>query len=261
MRYLIIFVFLFSTYTVVAQKKITTRNISDEIEFASVDRVGELYLITKKGQIQKFDVNGKLLSVYKNEPVPTLFEPRDGSRLFAFFRTSRKFEYWNPSFEATNSFLLDSAFIIDPWLACSSGDHNLWILDAADQTIKKYNPRKSILETDVKFPETISPDFSNIIFIREYQGFIFFLDREKGIHIFNGMGKVIKSIAVQRLSYFNFVGEELYYPVDGQLRFLNLFTGEERTMKLPGEFTMALLTDERLFLIQTNSVDFFEFKP
>jgi hypothetical protein len=193
--------------------------------------------------------------------VPTLFEPRDGSRSFAFFRASRKFEYWNPSFEATNSFLIDSAFIIDPWLACSSGDHNLWILDGADQTVKKFNPRKSILEADVKLPENLLSDFSNIIFIREYQGFIFFLDSEKGIHIFNGMGKGIKSIAVQRLSYFNFVGEELYYPVDGQLRFLNLFTGEERTMKLPGEFKMALLTDERLFLIQTNSVDFFEFKP
>ncbi len=261
MRYLIIFFFSFLTYTAFAQKKITTQNISDEIVFASVDRVGELYLITRTGQIQKFDVNGKLLSVYKNEPGPTLFEPRDGSRLFAFFKASRKIEYWNPSFEASNSFIVDSAFIIDPWLACSSGDHNVWILDAADQTVKKFNPRKSILEADVKFPENISPDFSNINFIREYQGFIFFLDREKGIHIFNGLGKWIKTVSVPHLSYFNFIGEELYYPVEGQLQFLNLFTGEKRKIKLPGTFKIALLTDERLFLVQTNSIDFFEFKP
>ncbi len=33
--------------------------------------------------------------------------------------------------------LIDSAFVIDPWLACSSGDHNIWVLDAADQNNEK----------------------------------------------------------------------------------------------------------------------------
>src|SRR5688572_8199706 len=106
---------LFSLFLVIitlssyAQKKITSVPVSDKIIFATVDRVGELYAVTARGQIQRFDVNGKLLSVYRNDSVPTLFEPRDGSRLFAFFRSQRKIEYLNPGFEVYDARLIDSA--------------------------------------------------------------------------------------------------------------------------------------------------------
>jgi hypothetical protein len=260
MRLTILFSILFSVCAF-AQKKIASINIGDEIIEASVDRVGDLYVVTKNGRIQKYDTNGKLLSNYKNRPIPTLFEPRDGSRLFAFFKKERKIEYLDPSFEVYTASLIDSAFVIDPWLAFSSGDHNIWILDAADKTLKKLNPRVSTLEVDVKIPENISHAFFNITGAREYQGFIFLLEEKKGIHIFNGLGRLIKTIEVPELHYFNFIGEELYYPLNDKLTFLNLFSGEQREMSLPKPFKIALLTDERIFLVYGNSVDFFEYKP
>jgi hypothetical protein len=97
--------------------------------------------------------------------------------------------------------------------------------------------------------------------MREYQGFLFLLERGKGIHVFNGMGRRIKTISTPLLPYFNFLGEELYYPAEQLLIFTNLFTGEQREMPLSQPFKIALATDERLFLIQKNRVDFFEFKP
>jgi hypothetical protein len=257
----IIFCLVFFSLHAVAQKKINSCEITDEVVFATIDRVGELYVVTKNGQIQKFDINGKLISLYKNGPGPTLFEPRDGSRLFAYFRKDRKIEYLNPSFEVSTIAVIDSAFVIDPWLACSSGDHNIWVLDAEDATMKKINPRTSTVDVDVKIPENLSHDFNNIGFAREYQGFFFLLDQQKGIHIFNGMGKWIKTIPMQALSYFNFLGEELYYPLENGLALVNLFSGEKREIPLKKSFKFALLSDERLFLIQRNSIDFFEFKP
>ena len=244
-----------------AQKKITTVEVRDEIMHATVDRVGELYIETKSGQIQKFDITGKLLSVYKNRPTPTLFEPRDGSRLFAYFKDDRRIDYMNPSFEATTTYKIDSAFVIEPWLVCSSGDHNIWILDAADRTLRKIEPRTSSLLVDVKLPGIVSADFTSIVALREYQGFVFLLDKQKGIHIFNGMGKLIKTISAPQLEYFNFLGEELYYPVAGKLTFLNLFSTETREISPGGPFKFALLTDERRFIIHENTIDFFEFKP
>src|SRR5688500_1564041 len=194
---------VFITFSGQAQKKIASITVSDQIVFDTVDRVGELYAMTANGQIQKFDVNGKLLSVYKNGPAPTLFEPRDGSRLFAFFRSQRKIEYLNPGFEVYNASLIDSAFVIDPWIACSFGDHNLVVVDAADRTLKKINPRTSTVEVDVALPPTVTSPLPDVGYIREYQGFIFLMDQQKGIHVFNGMGRWIKTVAVKQLSYFN----------------------------------------------------------
>ena len=260
MRLLLLFFILSDVYAF-GQTKITSIAVSDEIVHAGVDRVGELYVMTKRGQIHKFDTSGKLLSIYKREPAPTLFEPRDGSRLFAFFKKDRRIEYLDPSFEVYSASRIDSAFVIDPWMSCSSGDHNVWVLDAADKTLKKINPRASTIEVDVKFPENLALDYSHIKFMREYQGFIFFLDDKKGIHIFNGMGRWIKTIVLQHPSYFNFLGEELYYPGSNKLVLINLFSGEQREIPITEPFKIALLTDERLFLVLTNSIDFFEFEP
>ena len=74
-----------------AQKKLTTRSVNESIVYATVDRPGDLYIVTSSGQIQKFDKDGKVASVYKNNPSPTLFDPRDGSRLFAYFRSDQHF--------------------------------------------------------------------------------------------------------------------------------------------------------------------------
>lgn len=243
-----------------AQKKIASITLSDKIVLALVDRVGELYALTSGGQIQKFDINGNILSSYKREPRPTLFEPRDGSRLFAFFRDKRKIEYLKPSFELYDALIIDSAFVLDPWLACSFGDHNIIVVDAADNALKRINPRTSTVEVDVSLQGIVSKP-ADIIYMREYQGFIFLLDQQKGIHIVSGMGRLIKTILVPNLPYFNFLGEELYYPINNDLHFLNLLSGEQRDIKLPKAFNFGLITDERLFLIQPNTVDFFEFKP
>jgi hypothetical protein len=244
-----------------AQKKIKTLDIGDTIVFATVDRVGELYVVSKQGQIQKFDTQGTLLAVCKNGPGPTLFEARDGSRLFAFFKEERAIQIFNPSFEVVSSFKIDSAFINDPWLACTSGDHNFWVIDAADRTLKKINPRTGSVEVDVKLPEQLSDDIKAISSMREYQGFVFILDIKTGVHILNGMGNWLKSMPGSNLSYFNFIGEELYYPSQQKLNYLNLFTAEKREVPLKVPFEIALITDERLYTIKHKTIVFFEYKP
>jgi len=240
-----------------AQKKIKSLTVSDEVIYATVDRPGELYIVTKNGQIQRFDINGKLLSVYKNNPAPTLFDPRDGARLFAYFRHDQHYSFLNPSFDVTESHTIDSSLVIAPWLICISGDHNVWILDAADESIKKINVMTGTVDADLKIADTLFQEVASFTFMREYQGFLFLLNREKGILIFNSIGKWLKTIGSPVMSYFNFLGEELYYTEGAKVKFFNLFTAETREMAIrqPGQF--ILLTDERIFTVQDFTLDFF----
>ena len=96
MRLEALYLIFLSTAASFAQKKITTRSVNESIVYATVDRPGDLYIVTGSGQIQKFDKDGKVASVYKNNPSPTLFDPRDGSRLFAYFRSDQHFSFLNP---------------------------------------------------------------------------------------------------------------------------------------------------------------------
>lgn len=242
-------------------KKIKSVEVSDTVKFAAVDRPGELYILSKGSHLQHFDKDGKLLSFYKNPPAPTLFDPRDGSRLFAYFRKTQQYAYLSPSFETAANYKIDSAFVIDPWLICASGDHNIWILDAADWSLKKIDVKHGAVSTEVELASLNKESKEDIISMREYQGFLFVLDKKQGILIYSSLGNLIRAISIQGLHYFNFLGEELYYPVHDSLVFFNLFSTDTREIKMPAAAEFSLITDERLFLIKNKVIDIFEVAP
>lgn len=239
-------------------KKIKEIEFIDPVVSLAVDRPGEVYVTTEKDHLQHYDTNGKLLSLYKDHPFPTLFDPRDGSRLFAYYRGTQQFAYLNSSFEDVNRLSLDSAFAIEPWLICASGDYNIWVLDVADFSIKKINTRDGHLLVELLLPDNFSKEKSNYIGLREYQGFLFICDKSGQVHIFSGMGKHLRSLSIPNPTSINFLGEELYYLNDSNLHFFDLFTTETRVQKLPEPATFAILTDERLFLAQGKMVKVFE---
>ena len=242
------------------QEKIKSLTLSDTILYSAVDRPGDFYAITRGGQIQRFDKDGRLSVLYKTAQAPTIFDPRDGARMFAYFRHDQHYEFLSPSFSVTGSYKIDPSFAIQPWLMCTSGDHKLWLLDKADHSLKKINVRESEVELEVVVDSLIQ-DTEAFKTMREYQGFVFLLDPAKGILIFNGLGKHIRTIEVPGVQNFNFLGEELYYLKGNTLRFFNLFTAEERHMQIPGNTTDALLTDERMILITPLQIDIFAFRP
>jgi hypothetical protein len=94
--------------------------------------------------------------------------------------------------------------------------------------------------------------------MREYLNFLFVLDN--GIHVLNNLGKDIRKLEVNAAS-FNFLGEEIYYPSGNSLQLVDLYNTEQRTISLPHAAEFALLTDDRMILVQGKLIEFFEFVP
>jgi hypothetical protein len=244
-----------------AQKKIKTISLSDTIAYTAVDRPGDFYVITATAQIQRFNKQGKLTLLYKGRDLPTVFDPRDGARLFAYYRKDQHYEFLNPSFETTASYKMDPAFAIQPWLICPSAEYKLWVLDSADNSLKKINVKASSVELEVTVDPAIIENATAFSNIREYQSFVFLLNPLKGIYIFNNLGKHIKTISEPGILHFNFLGEELYYLKGDTIKFFNLFSAETRDVKIHPGYSDALLTDERMMLFKSESIDIFEFRP
>jgi hypothetical protein len=259
-RLIIVFLTLLSVETR-AQKEIKNFDVSDTIVYATVDRPGDLYLITSSGQIQKYDKDGKLKIVYKHKIVPTIFEGRDGARLFAYYRDEQQYDYLSPSFEPLSSYKIDPAFAIDPYLICTSGEHKLWVLDEADHSLKKVNVQKGEVEIEVLIDSTVIKNAKAFTMMREYYGFVFLLDPSKGIHVFNGMGRLIKTIEAKGIHNFNFLGEELYYLSGKKIMFVDLFNADSRELAIEKPLQIILLTDERMFSLQHKTVKISEFTP
>jgi hypothetical protein len=229
-------------------------------DFATIDRVGDIYVLSHNGDIQKINAAGIVEATAKLPAAPTLFDPRDGSHLFLYWRSTQRYGFLLPNLEMTRPEVqIDSALALSPYLMAPSGERDFLVLDSADWSLKKINGRTNTVsyETIIHDNETTLPSF---IGLREYQNFIFLLDQKKGILIFNMMGKLLKTIGPAHLNTFGSLGEEIYFLSGDTLHFYDLFTAETRTVKLPVVATFAFLTDERLYLIQGDTVQIYSIK-
>jgi len=256
----LIFAFVFVCFLSSGQsKKITSFNTASDIVFAAIDRAGDFYIVLQSGEILKYDKNGISLGAYMHEETPTLFDPSNAIRLLVYYKKTQEFAWLSPDLGTNPSQTIDASIAIEVGLICPSGDQNIWVLDDADLSLKKL----SVADGSLLSEFSISNDFkeNNFTLMREYQNFLFLLDPKIGVIVYNSFGKQIRKIQEPSLTYFNFLGEELYYKKGNQLIFLDLFTAETReiSISMPSEF--VLLTDERMIITNKNQVKILEFIP
>jgi hypothetical protein len=73
------------------------------------------------------------------------------------------------------------------------------------------------------------------------------------------MGKELRTIGTGAVTYFNFIGEELYYPdKNQQLTFFSLFSAETHSLHLPQKASFSLVTDTRIFSVSGRTVEIFD---
>ena len=203
----------------------------------TTDRAGDFYAITDQA-IHKYDSSGTVLQVAQTPSPTTLFDTGNGVRLLAYLRGTQEYLIYPPSLSPREPEKIDPSFAIEPWLICSSGDYNLVILDAADWSVKKIDTRRSVVDHEFNLEtDDTTPGYT---YMREYQGFLFLLDR-KGIGIYNRLGMRVRYLLVEGLGSFHFLGQELYYYRDGRIHFTDLFTLETRSVPFHGPYTDVVI--------------------
>lgn len=225
----------------------------------TTDRAGDFYATTGEA-IHKYDSNGNELHIIQTPSPTTLFDPGNGVRLLTYLRETQEYIIYPPSLSPREALAIDPTFAIEPWLVCSSGDYNLVILDAADWSVKKIDTHRSVVDYEFSLVPNASIE-SDYVFMREYQGFLFLLDRGKGIDIYNRLGMKLKSLPVEGLLSFNFLGQELYYFQDGRIHFTDLFTLETRSVAFEGPYEDVVIGNGRSLALLPDGLAFFSFVP
>ncbi|MFZ1806791.1 MAG: hypothetical protein WAU36_06205 [Cyclobacteriaceae bacterium] len=265
MKFLLSIVFVMAQLASFAQlNKITELNIAN-ITAASVDRLGNFYFVLPSGTMQKYDPDGNLLDEVNEGVLPLiLLEPWNPLKVFTYSNKNRMIKHWDHHLALLEEKPLEPSLSITPQLVCPANEvHKAWILDVADYSIKKVNLSTNEIEIDTILPKEWASDNSNYVFMREYQNRIFLLDKNKGILMLNMLGKLITTIEVKGLGFFNFMGEELCYRSGSDILLLDLFTGATRkiaSLDSAKSITNSIITDERLVLITSNKVEIFALK-
>lgn len=252
---ILLFLLLLTSLLGFGQKRITAIDIKD-VASAYVDRPGDLYILHTDNTVSKFDTLGMPVASPKLETAPTVFEPRDGARMFTYSIDTRQAMFFSSA--TKQAFTVQDHYALEPVLATSSGDNGIWVVDKADWSIKRIDLKTSKVVSEALINRTQFEGDPKIVAIREYQNFLFILEKNTGILIFNSLGKQIKKITAPKITYFNFLGEELYYANDDKLIFYDLFDGSMREEGADKRALYTLLTDARKYVVYSDRIDVWE---
>lgn len=252
---LLILLLLFSPLLVISQKRITAIDIKD-VASACVDRPGDLYILHTDNKVSKFDTLGMPVADMGFEKTPTVFEPRDGARMFVYFADVKQGAFFSDG--TSQGFFIYDYFAMEPVFATACGDNQVWIVDKGDWSIKKLDPKAGKIIAEAPIDRAQFQDEPKITAVREYQNFLFVLDKNMGIIVFNAIGKQIKKIEGKDIPYFNFLGEELYYRKGDKLIFYDLFDGSTREENIDSTCLYTLLTDVRKYVVYKDRIDVFD---
>ena len=246
---------LFSYSAFSQSEKLGVIDITD-IHSAYVDRPGDLYILQTNNTLKKFDTLGKLIHEQKFEQYPTTFDPRDGARMFFYSNKTQRCSFFSQ--ETKQEFIIEPHYAVNPTLVCSAGDNQLWILDQSDWSLKRVHPGQSRVLVESQIDQAQFNGSPEITFMREYQNFLFVIEKNTGILIFNSLGLQIKKLELPGITHFNFLGEELYYKKNDSLVFYDLFDTSMREVPIDSACQFALLTDLRTYLIYDTRVEILE---
>lgn len=251
----ILWTLLFVSATAIAQSTSTIQTLP--IAHIAVDRPGDFYVIDTQKKIIKYNPKGEVLAEAVLDKIPTLFDPWSGVRLFTYYADSREIQYLDPTLSLKSILLIDSAFAIEPFLACPSGEYNYWLLDKSDFSLKKILPRESKVQTEVLVGDFLSSP-ENVLQFREYLNYVFILDKEKGILVFNQLGIKVNQLPASTTD-FGFYGEELYYVESNKLVFYDLYNAETKTIQLSDAPSFLLLLQDKKIAVHGQKIEITDF--
>lgn len=232
-------------------------------EKVSIDRFNNIYIAEAKGNIHQFNSSGKLLQTFSPTKPGTIssIEAWQAVTIFVFYQDFQQILFLDRFLTPTPLISLDDLQTGFIRLATISNDQNLWMIDETDLSLKKYNLKQNNFPIISPLNLQLNQKKMDLNLMREYQNLLFINDRINGILIFDILGNYLRNIPEKEIGYFNFLKNEIYYLKNNEIKFLNIYDHQERTITTPGQDQnkFVLATDKQIYLISDSSLKIYNY--
>ncbi len=225
---------------------VAVTNITD----MSADRQGNIYLGDKNGNIQKYSGKLEKLEVYSPERKGSIavLDCWNPLRLFVSYADLQEFLFLDRFMVNANRFDLKK---LTPYagIKAPSVDNNLWFIDYSDFSLKKYNITYDDIIISRPFDLLLNRKDYELSHLREYQNLVFLSDIKSGILVFDNLGNYLYKIEDKGIDSFNFLNDEIYYLVNGNIIKRHLYTGEIMKEKIHLPVEQIIITNNNYFFL------------
>jgi len=225
----------------------------------ATDKLNQLYLITDKNEIIKYDSKGKEVFRYNNNFLENLthIDATDPFNLLLYYADYLSVITLDRTMNKTGEFDLSTLNLIRVKALGSSNDNNVWLYDEVGFQLKKINRNGDILRQSVDLNLQLNYP-PKPIFLIEKENSVYVNDPAYGILIFNVFGEYESMIELKGIRKFQIFDNRLFYKKGEQVFSYHLQTFDNRAIKLPVQLEDSeeiLIQKNRLFVRKTDRIE------
>ncbi len=239
-------------------QKIKEVAITDPVG-VSLDRSGSIFVAHKRGSISKFSKTGEVELVYSPErnAAITLIEAWTTLDILTFQEGIQSLTLLN-RFLTPISVINLSTHIGYARLATFNYESNIWVIDDTDFSLKLLDTSLDKVTINTPLNLILNEDDYQLTFIREYQNLLFIGDLNTGVLVFDNLGNYLKTLAAEKIKFFGFIENEIYYHLGDELILTDIYTITERRINVP-RAKYYLVTKDQLYAFRNDRLEIYEY--
>jgi hypothetical protein len=221
-------------------------------KMASVDNFGNLFVVTPKNELLKFNAKGKFLWNYTNKNFGeiTQLDVTDPLRVILYYAAFQQIIVLNNNLSEISKYSFNQNPNLQVTLVASANNNGFWVYDQINRELKKLsNSFIDDLSSGNIYQRNGFDMKANFMLTDEQHVYVY--DDLEGVRIFDNYGNFIKTAVIEAQNGFEVNGNEIYFFDKGKLMCYNYFSFKLQEVKLPeeGHFLNALLRFNRLVVL------------
>jgi len=198
------------------------------------DNLQNLYVANQKGQVIKYDKNGKQQFEYNNNRLGAIgkIDVRNPLTILLYYPDLAVVVILDRTLSPIKELNLFDLDIIEPKGVALANDNNIWVYDEVAAVLKKVSQTGEILFESRNLNQLTGKNLSPT-FLLEKNNLIYLSDLENGLFVFDNFGQLKQEIKVKGITRFQIEGTQMFFWKDGAGNILETDILETKAMTLP----------------------------
>ena len=213
--------------------KLYKKNDALDCRFFTTDNLHNVYILTSKNEILKYNQDGSFDARFVNIKMGKLgvFDATNAFKLMVYYPDFQTIQLLDKELNSLGSFNLNDLNIIRVGAVTMSDDGNVWVYDAGNNKLLKISGTGS----NVKQSESGVVPFAGAMPTQMLfkDNFLFVNIPTKGIYQFDRFGKFVKNFDIKNITYFQVIDSQIFYRQTDKLSRFHLQTLKTALIKLP----------------------------
>lgn len=231
--------------------------IDTAANLAAVDNFGNLFLVTPKNEVMKFNPKGKFLWNYTNNAYGNInqIDVSDPLRVILYYADYQQLIVLNNNLSEISKFNFSTNPNQLVTLVASANNNGFWVYDALNRELIRLSNN---FTEDLNTSNLYQRDGLNLQakFMLNSDEYLFINDIGTGVQIFDRFGNFFKTAVINCNNHFDVSDNQIFYVENKQLHSYNYLTIESKILETPPQqgFKDMILHNQQLIILTEKGV-------